>query len=371
MKKLWVICLSLCILLTGCSSKEEKDTPELLEPVSVNVDTAVVTKDEIYSIATYPAYVVPYTEELCFPVAGTVASIDVTAGEKVEEGQVLASLDERNLQTQIDALKYSIENGKKNNEFTNSSARCDIDILKLELARLQEDYKAAADEDLKTSLKQSIDLKKADIEIAELKLAQALQLQEYELQKQEQDLEKLSEEAGNNKIKAPFSGEIVYITGITDNSYVEADRSVIIIADTAKLLLEGDFISENTLKNCSRYYALYNSSEYEISYVPMDTKQYLKIVLSGGTPTTKFTLNNMDNGLSIGDFAGICVLENYKQETLVVPAKAVYSDAEGKYVYRMDETTKVRQSVKVGITTDSTVEITSGLEEGDVVYVRN
>lgn len=370
MRKLWIVCLSVCLLFTGCNGNKVKETIKLMEPVSSSYNCAVVTREDIYSLKQYPAYAAPYTENLSFSEAGTVDTIKVIAGDKVEKGQILADLDLSGINKQIEELKASIDDTKKNNEFSNTSAQYDIDIMNLDLDELNKEYKTA-EASARKDLSLSIDIKKADIKIAEEKLSQAKQLQEYQLKKQEQNLEDLSKEAENNVIKAPFSGEIACLSNVISGTSVEADESVLVIADLTKVVLKSEYISETTMNKCSRYYALYNNKELEITYVPMNISQFIKITLSGGLPTTSFEIKNMDSSLSIGTYTSVCIINNFKPEVLTIPIEALYSDTDGKYVYLIDQGTKVRRSIEAGITTENSVEVVSGLEEGDVVYVKN
>ena len=49
---------------------------------------------------------------------------------------------------------------------------------------------------------------------------------------------------------------------------------------------------------------------------------------------------------------------------------AVHSGTGGKYVYLMEDGQRVIRNVTLGIVTDAKAEILEGLEEGDLVYVR-
>ena len=55
---------------------------------------------------------------------------------------------------------------------------------------------------------------------------------------------------------------------------------------------------------------------------------------------------------------------------MYLPDVAVLTDAGGSYVYREQDGNRERVSVEVGSKDGLHVEIVSGLEEGDVVYVQ-
>ena len=58
-----------------------------------------------------------------------------------------------------------------------------------------------------------------------------------------------------------------------------------------------------------------------------------------------------------------------RQNVLVVPLAAVRSDKVGEFVYVIKNGKPLRTSVKTGMTGDSTIEIISGVEEGDEIII--
>ena len=54
-------------------------------------------------------------------------------------------------------------------------------------------------------------------------------------------------------------------------------------------------------------------------------------------------------------------------DALIIPVTAVRSDTEGSYVYKMESGKLKKVYIKTGITTDTKVEVTSGLSAGDQV----
>ena len=87
---------------------------------------------------------------------------------------------------------------------------------------------------------------------------------------------------------------------------------------------------------------------------------------------TKFAFADEKNAeeVSAGDYAELLVYEAEADDVLRVPANAVYSPGASPYVYVMENGEKVYTPVTVGIKSASFTEITSGLQEGDVVFVK-
>ena len=55
------------------------------------------------------------------------------------------------------------------------------------------------------------------------------------------------------------------------------------------------------------------------------------------------------------------------ENALLIPITALRSDSDGQYVYRKSEDGLEKVYVKTGITSSSSVEITSGLSDGDQI----
>ena len=63
-----------------------------------------------------------------------------------------------------------------------------------------------------------------------------------------------------------------------------------------------------------------------------------------------------------------CV-HGYRENALCIPATALYRDSRGAYVFKQENGQRKQTYIKAGISTALRVEVLSGLEEGDVVYV--
>jgi len=55
---------------------------------------------------------------------------------------------------------------------------------------------------------------------------------------------------------------------------------------------------------------------------------------------------------------------------LTIPVNALYKESSLRYVYKNVDGKKVKTEVTVGTITSTSVQITDGLQEGDMVYVQ-
>lgn len=361
MKKCLALTMTLFVLtgLLGCGG-DGMEAPKLLEPVAVKMDVAKVQRGDLYKVATYNGEVVPYVEELHFSVDGYLEEISVMMGDTVEKGEVLATLSEEKIREQIETLNEEIEDLVKQGEYSDRLAAADIEIAKEELAILQE---AEASE-------QECKVKELEVQKLELKLEQAKEMRSLELSEKQSSLETLQKKTENNEIIAPYSGTIVYISDVENADAIQAYEPVIYIADDTRLSLSSEYVSEADIAGADKIYAKIQEKEYEITYIPYEKSEYVTMLLSGLEVTSKFSIDAGAEALSGGEFAAVMVLSSYREDVLTIPANALYRDENGRYVYKQVDDARVRCDVTVGLVTDTKAEITEGLQEGDVVYVK-
>ena len=96
------------------------------------------------------------------------------------------------------------------------------------------------------------------------------------------------------------------------------------------------------------------------------------MVLTGVALNTRFAMNDQtaEDSIQCGQYALIEIMDTHKEKVLTIPVNALYRDEKGHYVYKVIDNERIRCNVTVGMTTDIEVEITEGLQEGDVVYVK-
>lgn len=370
MKKKTVLMTALLLLMgmTGCSLEEPdpgkapaEAVPELLEPVAVKMDVAKAQIGDIYRVSVYKGEVVPYTEELHFLVDGYLEKVYVTTGDLVQEGQVLAALSEEQLKKQIEVLEEEMDSLVRQGEFSDRLAEADIEIAREELAIMQElgDFGPTSR------------VKELEIQELELALEQTRQLRGLELEKVQNSLEALRKKVGKNEIVAPCSGRIVYVSEIGRGDAIQGYTPVIYIADESCLSLRTEYISEAAVKNADRVYAKILDKEFEISYIPYDTSELVQMALAGEEIQAQFSVDAQEGVLRAGQFGVVMLYQSYKKDVLTIPINALYRDGSGQYVYKQVDSTRTRCNVKTGMITDTKAEIVEGLEEGDLVYVKD
>lgn len=362
MKRSMAYLVSLLMLgsFVGCQS-QKLPAPELLEPVGVQMDSATAQIGDICNISVYHGEVVPYVEELSFIEDGMLGEFNVTTGDLVQEGQVLATLDIEAVNDQIKALETEMEQAARLGEFSDRKLNAELEIAKIELEVLQKSQDVSKNE---------LRAKEIQIQQLETELAQTQELRQLELQNQTRKLAELNRKLSNAEIIAPFSGRIVYLSSAEKGSRMESYSTVICIADENRLHISSEYISEQIVNAADKVYAKVADKEYAISYVPLDMNEYVSLVLSGETMKTSFTVDEEIPDITTGQYVAIMLLDSYKTDVLVIPSNTLYRDEKGYYVYKIVDNQRIRQDVTVGVTSEIEVEIVEGLQEGDVVYVK-
>lgn len=360
MKKSQVCAFVLFILmsLSGCGNNDT-EIPELLEPVDVKMDVARAEMGEICELGTYSGEVVPYVEEVYFSVDGYLDQMLVSVGDTVQEGDVLAVLDEEQLMEQIESLEEEIDYIVTMGEYSDKKAELDIEIAGKELAALLE------------SRAQNCTEKELEIQKLKLQLEQTQELRSLELEEKQSALERLQEKSEKNQLTAPFDGTVIYVGEVKKGEQLEAYAPVIYLADDSRLFLSAEYIPEAELKSADRLFAQIMDKEYEISYVPYDESEYIAMVLYGEELDAQFSFDESDDQIRSGQFAAVVVVDSYRENVLTIPANALYRDGSERYVYKQEGDQRIRCDVTTGVITDTKAEIVEGLQEGDMVYVKN
>lgn len=361
MKKLALFLSALMLLscFAGCAGQEQQtQAPELLEPVGVKLDTAVVQVDDIYDTTIYSGEVVPEVQGVYFHTDGTIEKIHVFEGDIVKEGDVLVTLDNESLNKQLASVQDSISNTLKLGSFSDQTMEADIEIAQEELAILKESGASA----------EECAVKEAEIAILKADLKQAKELRNLELQTSYAQEAKLKDSLSKTQIVAPCDGRVVYLN--RNSNRVQAYKPIIYIADETKRTIKTELINESVLLKAERISAIVYDTTYDITYVPYDSATRLELNKLKSLDT-RFAFGADGQDIPCGEFVVVQIDHQVRSQVLTIPANALYQDGSLYYVNKIVDGQRIRHDVTVGLVTNAKAEIVSGLSEGDVVYVKD
>lgn len=358
----------LLFTLSGCSGgpvKEVSAVPELLEPVDFKPDTAEVVREDLRSIRYLDGQVIPGVAELVFPADGIIDSSSLSVGRKVSKGEVLLTLDEKENQEHLKKLEEEISYQEKNAAFLEEQSRLDLEIARTKQRMLSEE---------KELWGASLELSKLEVEETELSGRQAREQNRLQLNQLKKQAETLRSGIGHSSLTAPCSGHILSVpAGLLKGSRVQAYATAGFLSDDSQRFVSCEYVSDSVLAAADRIYAKIGAKEYDLIPEPVDQAAYLSAALAGEKFQSKFTVNALPEAVSAlkpGQYACIYLVSNSRKNVLTIPANALYRNSSGAYVYKIEDDRQVRCEVEIGLITDARVEICSGLQEGDTVYVK-
>jgi len=271
--KIILIVLVLCLasaLSIGCASKSE--TATVTEDQVVTVQRGNMTID----VTSSGNLSFSHEEELAFEVDGTVGEVLVGFGDHVEEGQVLAKLDDiseldiAQAEADVANAKVALKDAQEaleeaENPYTETDiARAELAVLDAEIALddAQDEFERAEDlykrnrtapgraENYEQKQRQlalaEIDLAEAEDDLAEMIVGadpleveqkqKQLAVAQAQLKEAENDLVEMLSNV-NSLVVAPFSGIVISVNAEEDEA-VQANQVVIELADPDKFEAE-------------------------------------------------------------------------------------------------------------------------------------
>ena len=324
MNRLWTVVM-LALLIAGCKPKGQKE-----KEAPVKVETEVVS---IVADAHRAAYVGVIEEKsasaISFPMAGTILQVWVDEGERVNQGQTLATLDESSAKHVYTTARATLEQAK----------------------------------DAYTRLKQLHDAES----LPEIKWVEI----QTKLQQAEAAFEMAKKNLDDCVLKAPFAGVI------GKRMAAAGERAV-------------PGVAVMTLLDVSGLKVRFAVPEQEISAITGEQLVSVKVeALDGltfqGTDLEKGSVadalaHTYDIRATLKDTQGqilpgmVCSVEVEKEtesQHVVLPLRCISQSQDGThFVWKVVDDETMRQKVSLGKMVGNSVAITGGLQPGDRIVTR-
>ncbi|MFJ7210587.1 efflux RND transporter periplasmic adaptor subunit [Amycolatopsis sp. NPDC098790] len=370
--KAWVINGALVVLLAGAgfgiyqAFSPEPNTAQA-QTRSTQVRRATVTE----TISAAGTLASSYTGAANFSTAGKVTSIDVKVGDVVSAGQKLATID-------------------------STQAAKQLQVAKANLAVAQDSLDSAEDaEDTPATGQNSQNSTQAanSVTSAQAKLDQA-----------QLDVQTAQEALDNTTLYAPGAGTVTAVNGTVGQQSSSGSASSSQSSSSSSGSGQGGQGSSNSTASSSSSSSsgfititnmtglVVNTSVAEIDVSKVKTGQKATVTLNALpdkpvqatvssinlTPTTsgsvvsygaQLALTDPPDGLRPGQSASVVITVAEAQNALSVPAAAVTTAGTTNVVTVQENGQNVPRQVQVGIRGESTVQITSGLTEGENVVL--
>lgn len=328
--------LSLVLLLAGCTlvPKQKAAAPELIDPVSVELDVFEVRRGTLTIAINGIGIVVPSaTDYQSFEIDGELSEAFVKQGDVVQKGDVLFRLDSSNFDMQLVQQQLAVENRQRS------------------LAQLLE---AAFDEDNVND----IWLQQTNLKIEQMKL----------------DL--LLDRQSKRTLTAASDGIVSFVDNIPTGGQITSYRPLVGIAQTDKLQLRyiGD-ISPHLINIKLGMPAELNYQDIllqaQVAGIPSskaNESNPMRAAIAEKTLLFDF-VNVRPDSFQPGDHIEFKMELVRKENTLIIPRGALRNFQGRDYVMVIDGEVRREVDVKRGLATPTEIEIVAGLTEGQQVVV--
>lgn len=343
MKKLLLIASLILIVSTGCT--KHSDNPE--HPLVSDVQVEVVTKKPLDSFYTTSATVKSKTNSVVSSmIMGKVTSLAVQEGDSVKAGQILLTIDARDLSQKAAGASAGI----KAAQMAASSAAQNMKMAE----RTYQRYKNLYDE--KVITKQEFDQYTTQKNVAALQYQQA----QAGVQQATAGLSEVRVYQGYARVTAPVSG-VVTQRNIDLGSTAIQGQPLLTIESPENMELVAN-VDESYFEKIKA------GQEVTLEIGGKVLKRKLTKIVSSIDPMTRTFKARVDvTGLTGGQFAKINIPVS-KKEGIVVPQNAIVQKGELTGIYTVDgENVISYRLIRTGKTFGENVEVLSGLSDGDKI----
>jgi HlyD family secretion protein len=378
---------SILCLVSGCSKAEKEK-----EPV-VSVQTTPAQRAPISQIITAEAVVYPLQQATVAPkISSTIKKFYVQRGARVKKGQLLAELENKDLSAAAESSKGDFEQAEAN-YVTTVGASLPQQIQKAELDAVAAKSNFDAQQKVYESRKQLFQegaIPRKDMDAAEVAFLQA-RSQNEQAQKQLADLQRVGKQQALKSAegsRTSAEGRMKGAEALLSYSRITSPIDGVI---TDRPLYEGDVATANqpllTVMNTSRLIAKAHIAQSEAAVLKAGNPAELRIpgldepvkgrvslvspALDPGSTTIEVWVeaSKPDPALKPGMTVGLSVTAKTVKDAIVVPASAVFKNAEGAdYVLLAGSDEKAHQkTVQLGIRNSDLAQITGGINPGDPV----
>ena len=265
---------------------------------------------------------------------GTLEKVFVSEGQKVKKGQLLAEINDSGLNEQYEQMVIQAEFAKEN--FERTQRLWDNNIgSEMQYLKSKTDYEAS---------KKMVD--------------------------------QMKDRLSKTKIYAPFDGEIDEIISNVGSNLIPGVSQILRLVNLDIIYAES-FVSE-------KYISFIGEGTEAIVQIPLLNMDYRSSVNQTGnfinpsnrTFRIEVPVENFDNRIKQNLDAKIKINIYKKDDAIVIPLRIVREDALGKnFVYVMSEDNKEgvyltsKQFITLGNKSEDKVEVTEGLDQGDIVVL--
>lgn len=371
-------CLALgqAVGLSACGERpvmSEEEIIELIEPTAEIAGSEPVMRRDMYTAKVYEVMVDPYVEEYSYEETRNFLPTGRRIGDTVAAGDIIYKADISSLTPRIEKLTEKLE------ELAESYAEYyyeirtkmndqnwELSVLERELEEIQDeepkskrDPGYAAWQRLEEKAVGAYNKKELDMLVNETALSEREELLRLDYDHYAEQLQELLLQNEAGVLLSGISGQIVYLEMCDEGNAIQAGTVVAAVADMNRKRLICGSLDNEAKYGTQEKYAFFNGKKYDIVYDEA----------SSSTSSSVFLLQDPKGEVPVGSYGNLVFYSSMRRQTLTVPREAVHNAGREQYVYVLEEGKPVSRSVRVGLIDDVYIEILSGLEEGETVFL--
>ncbi len=262
--------------------------------------------------------------DLAFETSGKIVGINFTEGTHVKKGDLLAKINDRPLQAQLEKLEAQLKMAQAK-EFRQRSL-LDKDAIS------QESY-----DQIVTDV-QSIN---ADIDLIRARISET-------------------------ELRAPFDG-IIGLRYLSEGSFTTPSTKIARLIKTSPIKIEFSIPEKYAQEIKIGYPVTFvidgNTKVFKANVYAVDPK----IDIETRTIVLRALYPNKDEELKTGRYAGITLQMSQVDNAIAVPSEAIIPEMDGEKVFIYNKGKAQSVKVSIGLRTESKVQITEGLKFGDTL----
>lgn len=354
---------------------------------STTLRFAVVSRGDLVRDLSVQGNVVASLHPTLFSPGQGIVSLRTKAGAQVREGDVLATIDSKDLQSayeqanaQLLSIRAELDRQRIVSRQAQMRAGQSVQLLALRLeaakrALVRNERTFAEGLSNKTDLESAQD----SVRIAEMELAQARQELElsrettqFEIQtRQQQVVSQMSVATDLGKrvegltIRAPFDGMVASIA-IRDRDAVAANQAVLTVVNLSSLELQAalpeEYAGETAIGTPA--HIVFNGREFQGRVTSVSPE-----VVGNQVAATVEFVGGQPPGLKQNQRLTTRLVFETKQNVLKVSRGAFVDAGGGRTAWVVDDEIARRRDIALGATSASEVEVVKGLEAGERIIV--
>lgn len=346
------LAVALAVVLGGYFLVRQLAIPEVV--------VAPVRRGSATLSATGNVTVLPYAEaRIVAPEKGILSKFDYKEGNTVKKGQIIAELDPGRLPFDLKQLEEDLARLREKIKI-GSPLQFACNNLKEELEKTK---KLFAKGHVAENAVRDVERNLAEVEIK--MLLEKLE-NDYAVRKTEIQIEQLRDQLDRFEMRAPFDG-VIMAPGYVNGDLVFSGNSITKVSSIEKLIKAE--VNQDDLP------AVRKSKRVLVSFFSFPGRDYQgeikTLVLVGNSSTQRFTvflkMKELPEQLLSGQTGEATFIADEHHDTLVIPSAAVMGDS----VFVAKDGRLEKRKIKMGFPSVTTVEVLSGLEEGELIVIKD